>query len=166
MDRAEAYTEAHVASERTLADAYRAADQLAIDVIEDAETKFRAGQIAVAAKNVAYSLASDVRAAAYAEAEHRHRDRMAAIQRHFGQLIVSRGDPDAGHAQAFVENVADPEGQFAPVAVEPSVGHVVETSYNGIKQTVRIDALGRVAAYAEPVSDDGSRPFPDLRPGA
>jgi hypothetical protein len=123
-------------------------------VLNTAEAKFRAWQIDVAAKNVAYSLASDARAAAYAEADQRHRDRMAAIQRHFGQLIVSRGDPDADHARAFVENVADPERLYAPRPAEAPIGEVVAIGYNGIKRQVRVDANGRVVAES-PVSDDG-----------
>jgi hypothetical protein len=106
----EAYTRARLASEKILADAYRAADQLSADVIGDANVKFRQGRIAAAGKTSSYGLASDVRAAAYAEAEQRHRDRLAAIQRHFGQQIVSRGDPDAAHAIDFITVGADPEG--------------------------------------------------------
>jgi hypothetical protein len=68
---------------------------------------------------------------------------------------LSPGNPDADHAQAFVENVADPEGQFAPVAVELAQGEVVEIGYNGIKRHVRVDANGCVAAHAEPVAGDG-----------
>jgi hypothetical protein len=42
--------------------------------------------------------------------EQRHRDRLAAVQRRFGQKITSRGNPDASHSADFVEMVADPEG--------------------------------------------------------
>jgi hypothetical protein len=145
----EAYTAARIASEGILDDARRAADQLSVDVIEDAEVRFRARQLGVAAKNVAYALAGDARSAAYATAEQRHRDRRAAVQRHFGVQIDARGDPDADHAVAFVENVADPEGLFAPVAVEALIGQVVETAYNGIRRQIRIDALGRVVSHGD-----------------
>jgi hypothetical protein len=107
-----------------------------------------------AARDAIYSAAGDVRSAAYAEAEQRHYDRMAAIQRHFGQQVTSRGNPDAGHAQAFVETVADPEGLFAPQPVDPPIGRVVEIAYNGIKRQVRVDARGRVVAENS-VADDG-----------
>ena len=107
------------------------------------------------AKLFRYARAADNRAAAYAEAEQRHRDRLAAIQRHFGQQVTCHGNPDAGHAQAFVETVADPEGQFAPVPVEAPIGAVVGIDYNGIKRLVRIvDARGRVVAENQ-VADDG-----------
>jgi hypothetical protein len=86
-------------------------------------------QIDAAAKTAAYSLASDVRAAAYPGAEQRHRDRMAAIQRHFGQQVMSRGDPDADHALDFVETDADPERLFAPFPAEAPIGRVVEIDY-------------------------------------
>ena len=98
--------------------------------------------------------AGDAQAAAYAEAEQRHRDRLAAIQRHFGQQIARRGDPDADHALAFVETVADPEGQYASQPAKAPIGRVVEIAYNGIKRQVRVDASGRVVAE-NPVSDDG-----------
>jgi hypothetical protein len=155
MRRNRAYTRARLASERILADAYRAADQLSADVSDDAEARFRAGQLDAAAKNAAYALAGDARAAAYHEAEQRHRDRMAAIQRHFGQQVMSRGDPDADHALDFVETDADPERLFAPFPAEAPIGRVVEIDYNGIKRQVRVDARGRVAAYADAEAGDG-----------
>ena len=92
--------------------------------------------------------------AAYAEAEQRHRDHLAAIQRHFGQQVVSRGDPDADHALAFVGNVADPEGLYTPQRTEAPIGRVGEIAYNGIKRHVRVDANGRVVTEC-PVADDG-----------
>jgi len=125
-------------------------------VTDDADANYRAGRIDAAAKTAAYSLASDVRAAAYADAEQRHRDRMAAIQRYFEQLIVARGHPATDHALAFVETVADPEGLFAPVAVELAQGEVVTTiAYNGIRRQVRIDGNGRVAAHVDAQTGDG-----------
>jgi hypothetical protein len=105
-------------------------------------------------------MAADNRAAAYAEAEQRHRDRLAAIQRHFGQQVTSHGSPDAGHALAFVETVADPEGLYAPQPGEAAsngvrgIGRVGEIAYNGIKRQVRVDANGRVVAES-PIADDG-----------
>jgi hypothetical protein len=107
-----------------------------------------------AARDATYSAAGDARAAAYAEAEQRHCDRLAAIQRHFGQQIGRRGDPDADHALAFVETVVDPEGLYAPQPAETPIGRVVEIGYNGIKRQVRVDANGRVVAES-PVSNDG-----------
>jgi hypothetical protein len=44
---------------------------------------------------------------------------------------------------------------YAPAPAELPVGRVVATAYNGIKRQVRVDANGRVAAYAEPVVGDG-----------
>ena len=109
---------------------------------------------ASAARDATYSAAGDARAAAYAEAEQRHYDRLAAIQRYFGQQIARRGDPDADHALAFVETVADPEGLYAPQPAAAPIGRVVEIAYNGIKRQVRVDANGRVVAES-PFSNDG-----------
>ena len=61
-----------------------------------------------AARDATYAAAADARAAAYAEAEQRHYDRLAAIQRYFGHLMARRGDPDADHALAFGETVTHP----------------------------------------------------------
>jgi hypothetical protein len=120
-----------------------------------------------ALRDATYAAASDVRAAAYAEAEQRQDDRLAAVQRHFGQQIARRGDPDADHALAFVETVADPERLFAPFLQEPPIGRVVEIAYNEIKRQVRVDANGRVVAES-PVADDGwsnrGTPKPSWRP--
>ena len=68
--------------------------------------------------------------------------------------MARRGDPDADHALAFVETVADPEGLYAPQPTEAPIGRVVEIAYNGIKRQVRVDANGRVVAE-NPVADDG-----------
>ena len=89
------------------------ADQLSADAITDADAKLRQERFSAKAKAVreaTYAAASDTRAGMIAEAEQRHRDRLAAIQRHFGQQVMSRGDPDADHALAFIETVADPVG--------------------------------------------------------
>jgi len=94
-------------------DAYLAADQLSADAIADADAKLRQahfGAEARALRDATYGAASDKRAETVAEAEQRHRDRLAAIQRRFGQQITSRGNPDASHSADFVEMVADPEG--------------------------------------------------------
>jgi hypothetical protein len=40
-------------------------------------------------------------------------------------------------------------------SAEPSVGRVVATAYNGIKRQVRVDANGRVTAYAGAEAGDG-----------
>ena len=96
----------------------------------------------------------DARAETVTEAERRHRDRLAAIQRHFGQQIARRNDPGADHALAFVKTVADPERLYAPQPAEAPIGRVVEISYNWIKRQVRVDANGRVVAE-NPVADDG-----------
>ena len=52
--------------------------------------------------------------------------RLAAIQRHFGQQMACRGNPDADHALAFVETVADPDGLYGPQPAEAQIGRVVE----------------------------------------
>jgi len=107
------------------------ADQLSADAITDADAKLRQERFSAKAKAVreaTYAAASDTRAGMIAEAEQRHRDRLAAIQRHFGQQVMSRGDPDADHALAFVETVADPEGLHTPQPPEPPIGRVVETT--------------------------------------
>jgi hypothetical protein len=160
MARNEAYTAARLASEELLRRDIQAADAIAGATIASADAAWRKRNCAAAEKDAAYAMAADNRAAAYAEAEQQHRDRLAAIQRHFGQQVTSHGSPDAGHALAFVETVADPEGQFAPVPVEAAsngvrgIGRVVEIAYNGIKRQVRVDANGRVVAES-PIADDG-----------
>ena len=154
MARNEAYTAARLASEELLRRDIQAADAIAGATIASADAAWRKRNCAAAEKDAAYAMAADNRAAAYAEAEQRHRDRLAAIQRHFGQQVTCHGNPDAGHAQAFVETVADPKGQFAPVPVEAPIGAVVAIDYNGIKRQVRVDARGRVVAES-PIADDG-----------
>jgi hypothetical protein len=114
----------------------------------------RRSNLGANAKLFRYALAADNRAAAYAEAEQRHRDRLAAIQRCFGQQITSGGNPDADHAVDFAETVADPEGLWTPTAAEAPIGEVVTIDYNGIKCQVRVDARGRVVAES-PIADDG-----------
>jgi hypothetical protein len=98
----------------------------------------------------------------YAEDEHRHADRMAAIQRHFGEQITSRGDPDADHALMFVAE-HDPERQFGRPPQELEVAQVVEINYNGMKREVRLDANGRVVA-GKLVADGSSRRTSALTP--
>jgi hypothetical protein len=99
---------------------------------------------------------------AYAEVEGRQYDRLAAIQRHFNQQVTSRGNPDADHAVAFVETVADPEGQLAPVAVEAPVGELVEIDYNGIKRQVRA-LIPAVALLLSPRTMSPETAGPDAR---
>jgi hypothetical protein len=106
-----------------------------------------------AARDRAYSAASDARAGMYSEAEQRHGNRMAAIQRHFGQQITSRGNPDAENALAFVAEI-DPAGMWAPIAKPAPIGEVSTVEFAGIKQQRRVDANGRVVAE-NPVADDG-----------
>ena len=67
-----------------------------------------------ALRDATYAAAGDARAEIVGEAERRHYERLAAIQRHFGQHVMSRGNPEADHALAFVETVADPEGLYTP----------------------------------------------------
>jgi hypothetical protein len=146
-----------LASEKIRDDAYRAADQLSADAVTDADGKLRQARFSTEARTVrdaTYGAAGDARDAAYAEAEQRHRDRLGAIKRHFGQQVMNSGDPDADHALAFIETVADPEGPYAPQPAEAPIGEVVEINYNGIKRCVRVDARGRVVAE-NPVADDG-----------
>ena len=90
----------------------------------------------------------------YAEAEQRHADRLAVIQRHFGQQITSRGNPTPITPSPSSPSI-DPEGLFAPAAVDPPISQLVEIDYNGIKTVVRVNSNGRVAAYAELVAGDG-----------
>ena len=70
---------------------------MAADRLTAADATLRAlrfGAEANAARDAAYAAASDASAKMYAEAEERHADRLAAIQRHFGQQITSRRTPD------------------------------------------------------------------------
>src|SRR5262249_49092251 len=141
----DAYHWARLASEKIRDDAYRAADQLSADAITDADAKLHQARFSAEARalrDATYSVAGD----AYSEAEQRHYDRLATIQRHFGQQIARRGDPDADPAPAFVKTVADPEGLYAPQPAEAPFGRVVEIGYNGIKRQVRVDPRGRVVA--------------------
>ena len=162
--RNDAYRRACLASEKIRDDAYRAADQLSADAITDADAKLRQARFSAearAARDATYCASGDARAAAYAEAEQQHRDRLAAIERHFGQQISRRGDPDADHALAFVETVADPEGLYAPQPAEAAwngvrgISQVFEIAYNGIKREVRVDANGHVVAESpeDPTTD-------------
>ena len=68
--------------------------------------------------------------------------------------MARRGNPDADHALAFVETVADFEGLYTPQPAEAPIGRVVEIAYNGIKRLVRVDAKGHVVAESS-VFDDG-----------
>ena len=68
--------------------------------------------------------------------------------------MARRGNPDADHALAFVETVADPEGLYMPQPAKAPIARVVEIAYNGIKRQVRVNANGRVVAES-PVSNDG-----------
>ena len=157
MARNDAFHQARVASEKIRDDTYRAADQLSAHARTDADAKLRQARFSAEAKAVrdaAYSAAADARVAAYAEAERRHYDRLAAIQRHFGPQMARRGNPDADHALAFVETVADFEGLYTPQPAEAPIGRVVEIAYNGIKRLVRVDAKGHVVAESS-VFDDG-----------
>jgi len=142
----------------------RPADQLVVDATTDADAKLRKAGFptgAKAARDEAYAVASDARAEMVAEAEQQHRDPLAAIQRHFGQQVTSHGDPDADHALAFVETVADPERLYTPQPGEAAsngvrgIGRVVEIAYTGIKRQVRVDTNGRVTGYAERQEGDG-----------
>ena len=131
MARNDAFHQARVASEKIRDDTYRAADQLSAHARTDADAKLRQARFSAEAKAVrdaAYSAAADARVAAYAEAERRHYDRLAAIQRHFGPQMARRGNPDADHALAFVETVADFEGLYTPQPAEAPIGRVVETT--------------------------------------
>ena len=102
-----------MASEQILADTLQAADQRSAAAVAGAYAKLRQACFSVEAsalRDATYAVAADARADAYAEAEQRHYDRLGAMQRHFGQQVMSRGDPDADHALAFIETVADPVG--------------------------------------------------------
>jgi len=137
-------------------DAHWAADQLSDGAITDADAKLGQGRFSVEAgahRDATYSAAGDARAGAYVEAEQRHDDRLAAIQRHFGHQFTIRGNPDASHAADFVEMVADPEGQFAPQPAEVPSGKLISIAYNGVRRQVRVDVNGRIVAE-NPVADD------------
>jgi hypothetical protein len=160
MAQDEAYTAARLASEELLRRDIQAVDAIAGATIASADAAWRKRNCGAAEKDAAYAMAADNRATAYAEAEQQHRDRLAAIQRRFGQQVTSRGNPDASHSADFVEMVAGPEGLYAPQPDEAAsngvrgIGRVVEIAYNGIKRQVRVDANGRVVAES-PIADDG-----------
>jgi hypothetical protein len=86
---------------------------------------------------------------------------------------MSRGDPDAGHALAFVGNVADPEGLYTPQRTEAPIGRVVEIAYNGIKRHVRVTPMvASLPSALSPMTDGRSAgrspvtPKPSWRPSA
>lgn len=98
--------------------------------------------------------ASDHRAALLAETEQRHADRLAALARHFGQHYRGPGDPDAGHALAFLAEI-DPAKLWAPGASMPlPIGEITTIEFAGTKQQRRVDGRGR-AVPESPVADDG-----------
>jgi len=90
---------------------------------------------------------------------------------------MSRGNPEADHALAFVETVANPQGVYTPQLAEAPIGGVVEIAYNGIKRQVRVDANGRIVTE-NPFTGDaeafmavkragvGQKPDPDEPPPA
>jgi hypothetical protein len=156
MTRNEAFQAAREASERIKQDAYAAANQLAVDCIDTADAVLRRdpfNQAGKAARERAYSAASDARAGMYAEAEQRHANRMAALARYLGQAYRGPGDPDADHALAFVNEI-DPAGLWAPIARPAPIGTFTTINVAGIKRQVRVDANGRIVAES-PVADDG-----------
>jgi hypothetical protein len=135
MTKNEVFQAAREKSERIKQDAYTAANQLAVDCIETADAAPRKDAFnpaAKAAREHAYSAASDARAGMHAEAEQRHTNRLAAVQRHFGQQITSRGDPDADRALAFVAEV-DPTGVWAPIAKPAPIGEIATIEFAGVK---------------------------------
>ena len=141
-----------MASEKIREDAYRAAAQLVVDATADADTKLRQARFSVEARAVrdaAYATAAD----AYAEAEQRHRDRLAAIQRHFGQQVMSRGDPNADHALAFVDTVADPRGRLLHS----------RKSRRSVGLSRSITTVSNARFVSTPA--DASRPTPSPSPG-
>jgi hypothetical protein len=142
MSRETEYKRAREKSERIKQDAYAAANQLAVDCIETADTALKKdpfSPVARAARDRAYSAASDARAGMYAEAEQRHANRMAALARYFGQAYRGPGNPDADHALAFVAEV-DPNGLWTPFVAEPPIGEIATIEFAGIKPQRRVDA--------------------------
>src|SRR5260370_14213663 len=154
MTKNEAFQTARERSERIKQDAYAAANKLAVDCIETADAALRNDAFNPAAKVArehAYSAASDARAGMYAEAEQRHANRMVAVQRHFGQQITSRRDPDTDHALPFVVEI-HPAGLWAPIPMPAPIGALTTIEVAEIKQQRRVDPDGRVLSE-NPVAD-------------
>ncbi len=61
-----------------------------------------------------YALAGDGRQAIIARTAQDHSDRVAAPQRHFGQQVTGRGDPDATHAQSWLAGLEVDEYRARP----------------------------------------------------
>jgi hypothetical protein len=47
-----------------------------------------------------------------------HQDRLACLAAHFGEYYRGPGDPDAEHAQRWIDEHVDPRGLFAPEPAE------------------------------------------------
>jgi len=110
LTRNEAYHRARLASEKILKDAYQAADRRHAEARTVASAKLRRSNLDANAKLFRYALAADNRAAAYAEAEQQHRDRLAAIQRRFGPTGHEPWQPRCRPRACFCRDCSRPRG--------------------------------------------------------
>lgn len=125
-----------------------AADKLHADILATADREHRrAGPLspeALAALTRAGAVADDARQSAYDRAATEHQDRLAALQRRFGQACTSRGNPDAPRAVEFLRNI-DPEGGSEPVTVEPGPLRR-RVLFGGVSYDRPVDRDGRIMA--------------------
>ena len=125
-----------------------AADQAQADVTAQADQDYHGNpDRAAGARNRdrVYALAGDGRQGMYDRAAQDHFDRVAAAQRHFGQAIRARGNPDATHAQNWLATLdveafrADPE--------PPPIGRPILAEHHpGMPVPRRIDERGIIVA--------------------
>ena len=150
-DLAAVYLAAIRASEAIRADVMTAAEQAHADVIAQAYADH-------AARDRVYALAGDGRQGVYDRAAQDHFDRVAAAQRHFGQAIRARGNPDATHAQNWLRGLdveafrADPE--------PPPIGRPILAEHHpGMPVPRRIDERGIIVAETFVPGDGGRGTF-------
>jgi hypothetical protein len=160
-DLAAVYLASVRASERLREDHQKAADQAFADVIAQADHDCGANTDRVAGprnRDRTYALASDGRQGIYDRAAQDHFDRVAATQRHFGQAIRARGNPDAPHAQAWLASLDVDAFRAAPAP--PPVGSPVMAEHHpGIRVERRIDERGIIVAETFTPGDGGRGTF-------
>ncbi len=120
--RSEIYLAAVKASERLRDERLAAADQAHTAGIGAADRAVATRQSSLADRDRAYASASDARQMAHDIAYQEHQDRLAALQRHFGQMRVARGDPDAPHAIAWLATAGIAEPAVIAEPTTPPIG--------------------------------------------
>jgi hypothetical protein len=147
-DLAAVYLASVRASERLRDDRQKAAEQAHADVTAQADQDYHGNpDRAAGARNRdrVYALTGDGRQGVYDRAAQDHFDRVAAAQRHFGQSISARGNPDAPHAQAWLRGLDVDE--FAAQPEPPPIGRPILAEHHpGMPVPRRIDERGIIVA--------------------